>query len=1395
MKHIPNNEKELYLIANIVNENVNGRKIVLWGDNAQLRKVLKKYFGLDVAFVITILKNIVNEKNIYHLEYMDGKSSEYYIVAWGRNYEEKYNKLLNSFGYNEIKDFVYRRIKPIIVENWDCSKGKYEDAFGNIIDGKSGIIKKVTFNGYNNRILLDNKVWGTENLQFEMYANSEVTIREGSGFGGLTKFKIYGFDGSSRIYIDRRCHFLSSEFVMYNHTAESGIFIDEDCTFGTNLSLHANAGKKIVIGRDCMFSYDVQMQAGDGHTIFDVITGENINSLYRQEDTTKNMLVLGEHVWVSARTFILNGTNVGNGSIIGGNSTVKGIFANNCVVAGNPAKTVKENIAWSRDNCAIDIKKCGKKEYVNLTNSSTAALNGKHVLVVGGTRFMGIRLVRELLARGNHVTIATRGKTKDNFGSRIERIILDIADYESVKRELSGRYFDVVFDNLAYCSNYVKNLLSVVKCRRYVQLSSVEVYTPTRMNIEEKDFDPNILEQKWCDASVGYQEGKRQAEAAVYQKFSDLSAVTVRVPYVTKTDRLLYYCRNIVLGIPMNIDDINRCLTFVREAEVGKYLVWIASQKYRGPINFSSTGYVTIKQILEYIERKTGRKAIIDTEKGEDSPFHVFNEKSFSMDISKSQKMGYVTSDLEEWFWNLMDEYIQDALDEEKKKEVSNLENKNLRIKTIEKVEKDKCTGCGACMNICPKKAITMIVDQEGFLMPYIEKNKCVNCGLCEKNCPAIGEKSNLKNGVSCYAMMANDDVRMISSSGGAFTLLAEKVLEKNGVVFGAAWDENYNVKHIMVDNKEDLWRLRGSKYVQSNTVWSYQETKTLLESGRNVLYTGMPCQIDGLMHYLQRDYDNLITVDLLCRGIASNDLFKKFINDNYKNQKIEKISFKDKKPLGWGATTSYQMSDGHIEKTNIHNSIWMCAYLANIMDRNSCYSCRFNTDKRIGDISIGDFWGINSWNKNYNDTKGTSIIITSSQKGDKLVRSIKQNCKLLEKVPLKVGIPHNSALCSHVKRTPKRELFFKSVRNMPIPAAVDRTIYGEKYHVGIVGWWYNLNYGGTMTYFALNKAIQKLGYSVLMIRRSSSSPQMPNDNTVPMRFAKKYYNISRLYTTREMHWINYSCHAFISGSDQLWNPYLEEFSGPEFFLSFVNEHNLKISYASSFGNIEHVPSEFKEKYKPYLDRFNAISVREDYAVEICKSDFGIQALHLCDPIFLCDKEEFIKIADTSKIELPEKYLLNFLLDPSSEKVSAYRYVKEQKHIGSNINFTDLQNVKERMNGFEGEKVYGNAEIEDFIKAYINAEFVVTDSFHGTCLAIIFNKPFISIANKKRGEKRFISLLNWLGLTNRLVYNLDEIYNRPELFSEIDFRNVNKIISESKEQGMSWLKSELEKMV
>ena len=599
---------------------------------------------------------------LYPDECWEGRTE--YIVSLDRAYDEESYRLLTSFGYKEKADFIYRRFKPIVIEKYDLSKGNYYDDYGNTIEGFNTVVGRVVFRGYNNHIVLGKNIPTAGNLNVDFGANSYVEIGENTRFLSACKIESLGFGGSMYVNIGTNCRFHDFLFRLYPDKNEPSISIGDSCTFETGLELHANSGKKIIIGRDCMFSHDIDLWAGDGHSIFDVKTGENINSVYEKQPAHRNQIVIGEYVWVAKGAFIMHGTNVGNGSIIGAKSVVKGIFPNNCSIAGNPAAMVRSDVAWSRDmitNDIVDAVQQTSGRYVQLTNNARFAVSGSSVLVIGGTRFMGVCLVNELINLGNRVTIATRGKTKDSFGMKVDRIVMDVSDGESVKRGLAGKYFDVVFDDLAYCSIYVDNVLSNVKCGKYVQLSSIASYLNRSANIKEEAFNPYNLPLELCDTGVGYQKGKRQAEAIVYQKYENIPAVTVRIPYVTKTDRLYYYCKNIVKQIPMNIKDTAHGFTFIRDLEVGKFLPWIAAQNYRGPINLASEGMITIAEILNYIESKTGKKAIIDCEQGEKSPF---NENTFSLNMDKAKNLGYHTSNLHEWFWGLMDDYIARAVRE-----------------------------------------------------------------------------------------------------------------------------------------------------------------------------------------------------------------------------------------------------------------------------------------------------------------------------------------------------------------------------------------------------------------------------------------------------------------------------------------------------------------------------------------------------------------------------------------------------------------------------------------------------------------------------------------------------------------------------------------------------------
>lgn len=313
-----------------------------------------------------------------------------------------------------------------------------------------------------------------------------------------------------------------------------------------------------------------------------------------------------------------------------------------------------------------------------------------------------------------------------------------------------------------------------------------------------------------------------------------------------------------------------------------------------------------------------------------------------------------------------------------------------MEINMIKISDKTECCGCGACIQICPRKCIDFLEDEEGFSYPSVNLQKCVDCNLCMEVCP-IKNRNDRENEMqkTYIAYAVNEQLRNESSSGGIFSLLAEKVINKNGIVFGAAFDDDFLVEHIGVANNLGLKKLRGSKYLQSQSQNCYFETLQYLKKGKIVLYTGTACQIAGLKKYLKMEYDNLITVDILCHGVPSPIVWKRYLNEQEKkfNAKVKEISFR-KKSKGWkDFSIEILFNNGEKIEEIFKNNIYMQLFLKNIILRPSCYKCRFKGLNRESDLTIGDCWGVENYMPEMDDDRGTSVIIVHSQKGYSLLK------------------------------------------------------------------------------------------------------------------------------------------------------------------------------------------------------------------------------------------------------------------------------------------------------------------------------------------------------------------------------------------------------------------------
>lgn len=358
----------------------------------------------------------------------------------------------------------------------------------------------------------------------------------------------------------------------------------------------------------------------------------------------------------------------------------------------------------------------------------------------------------------------------------------------------------------------------------------------------------------------------------------------------------------------------------------------------------------------------------------------------------------------------------------------------------LEIKEKKDCMGCYACLNICPEDCISMHIDDEGFWYPIVNYDECINCGLCVKVCPVIN-KTLVDNEPKAYACYNKDEeIRLDSSSGGIFTLVAEEIINRGGVVFGVGFDEDFNVAHSYVESYGELDRFRGSKYVQSKIGDTFKQAKDFLDQGREVLFTGTPCQIAGLKSYIGKDYNNLFCMDNICHGVPSPKVWRKYVDfrERKSGSKVQRISFR-LKDEGWKRfSVSFLFENNTEYRDNLRNDFYMRAFLKDVCLRPSCYACEFKTLNRESDITMADFWGIQRILPEMDDDKGTSLIFVNSPKGQAMIEKVKD--KMIYKlVDIHQAVSFNSAAIKSVKLNPNRENFFEELDELDFDKLVKK--------------------------------------------------------------------------------------------------------------------------------------------------------------------------------------------------------------------------------------------------------------------------------------------------------------------------------------------------------------------
>lgn len=342
------------------------------------------------------------------------------------------------------------------------------------------------------------------------------------------------------------------------------------------------------------------------------------------------------------------------------------------------------------------------------------------------------------------------------------------------------------------------------------------------------------------------------------------------------------------------------------------------------------------------------------------------------------------------------------------------------------------CTGCGACVNRCPISCIRMVPDAEGFLRPEIDQVRCIGCGQCHKVCPVLESPAKHSKPEMCYAAWARDNrIRQKSSSGGIFSVLAEEILRRGGHVAGAAFDENMELRHILITEPEQLVKLQGSKYIQSNPDMIYREVEMRLKQNIPVLFTGTPCQVAALLTFLGREYAGLYTCELICHGVPSPGFFRRYLQrvEDCDLNTIRDFQFRDLN--GWGYRLCMISETGYEKPLKGKRNDFLSLFLGGVTMREACYRCSYASPERVADITLGDFWGIQYSHKPEHFTRGISFVALNSFQGQELFHTINDQI-VCERRTFEEAANHNQQLIKPTRRPAARNQFYGDYCRLP---------------------------------------------------------------------------------------------------------------------------------------------------------------------------------------------------------------------------------------------------------------------------------------------------------------------------------------------------------------------------
>ncbi len=700
------------------------------------------------------------------------------------------------------------------------------------------------------------------------------------------------------------------------------------------------------------------------------------------------------------------------------------------------------------------------------------------------------------------------------------------------------------------------------------------------------------------------------------------------------------------------------------------------------------------------------------------------------------------------------------------------------------------CVGCSSCMNVCPKKAISIITSERGFLRPVVDPILCIDCSKCVRGCPALNDntaKGNMKQPRS-YAFVAEDRVLSKSSSGGVFYVLADWMIRKGGYVCGTVYDDDMNVVYRLTDDRKVISKMHGSKYVVSDMGTVYKDIKRVLKDGRMVLFFGIPCHTSALKRFIGES-ENLYTVDLICSGLPSKTVFKQYLKEESEGKKVADVLFR-RKGLPYG-TMVIRFDDGS-SKVN-YGDEFVAGFNKSLYKSDCCAKCDFAAAPRQADLTIGDLWESEKMFHDFDSKKGVSVAMVNNAKGRLLQSVLSKHAAFMKEVPYDFVKRFNRLNPTREKHLAQDRFYHMVERGHSVKKSIKYCLRW-KYDVGITGLWRAPNFGGDLTYYALFHVIEDLGLEPAMIEaRSETGGKVPMS---PKRLMNRYHMYSIIpwaHNKDEQMEVNHRVYTLLVGSDQVWNCSLFP-EQPDTVLSYALDFAVSwrntVAYASSFGKSEYTPSTDTEKAQvEAIRKIRHVSVREKSGVEICKN-LGIEAAHVLDPMMLCGMDHYQNLLKEATLTVPQRYGLCFVrhvgdhLDPN--------------RLGNSLNlpFLNVAGPDIDLNTARTDyPLIGVETVENWVKTVYHSEYVLTDSFHAAALSIVFGKQFIIVygaMSEGSGLDRFRSLLGLFELEDRMYPTTWDALSDRAYEKKIDFEKVHKRLEELRATSLSWLKDALE---